>query len=70
MSTLDELMTKDPLELSAQDIDEMIVYHRKARLMFDSGVKPKKGPSAHPTISLTQLGLVPKAPAIKRRKIT
>lgn len=70
MSTLDELMSKDPLELSAQDIDAIIAHQRKARLMYDSGIKPKKGDGAHPTISLAQLGLVPKAPTIKRRKIT
>lgn len=67
MSTLDELMAKDPLALSAQDIDEIIAYQRKARLQFDSGVKPKKGD--HAPISLAQLGLVPKGPAIKRRKL-
>lgn len=40
---LDELMDKDPLSLSKQDIDAIIAYQRKARANYESGVKPKKG---------------------------
>ncbi len=45
---IDILMDKDPLELSAQDIDAIIAYQRKMRAQWDSGVKPKKekGPGA------------------------
>ncbi len=67
-NTLDELMSLDPLDLSAQNIDEIIAYQRKARAAWDSGIKPKKGD--HPAISLEKLGLVPKGPTIKRRKLT
>ncbi len=73
-STLDELMSLDPLELSAQDIDAIIAYQRKARASYESGVRPKKGgpPLAAPEVKekLALLGLVPKAPTIKRRKFT
>lgn len=40
---LDELMDKDPLQLSKQDLDAIIAYQRKARANYESGVKPKKG---------------------------
>lgn len=42
MSTIDELMDKDPLELSSKDIDEIIAYERKQRGLVEAGVKPKK----------------------------
>lgn len=61
---IDELMRLDPLELSAQNIDDIILYHRKARLMFDAGIKPKRGTST--PIDLGKIGLV-KKPEIKKR---
>lgn len=65
---IDELMRRDPLELSSQDIDAIILYQRKARLLADSGVKPKRG--AQPTdIKLDQIGFASTAPKIKRRGI-
>lgn len=42
MNDLDELMSKDPLDLSAQDIDKIIAYQRKHRAQVESGVKVKK----------------------------
>lgn len=39
---LDELMDKDPLELSAEDLDKHIAFQRKQRGLFEAGVKPKK----------------------------
>lgn len=63
---LDWLMSLDPLELSAQNIDDIIIIQRRARLMAESGIKPKKG-SINP-ISLNKIGLAPKAPEIKRRR--
>lgn len=69
VNELDRLMSLDPLELSSQDIDAIILYQRKARLMSESGVKPKKGQSSE-KIDLATLfaGQVTKA-AVKRRKV-
>lgn len=39
---LDILMDRDPTDLSAQDIDSIITYHRKMRANFEAGIKPKK----------------------------
>lgn len=64
---LDWLMSLDPLSLSAQNIDDIIVIQRRARLQAESGIKPKKG-SASP-ISLEKIGLAPKPMEIKRRKL-
>lgn len=67
---LDELMSRDPLSLSAQDIDAIIAYQRQARARREAGVKPKRG-SAEPAkpLDLVALGLIP-APVkttVKRR---
>ena len=70
-NTIDEIMAKDPLGLSAQDFDALIIYHRKARASFESGVKPSKKSSSisqlDAKIKLKALGLQPKAPTFKRR---
>lgn len=67
---LDELMDRDPLDLSAQDIDDLIRYHRKQRARRASGEKPLKN-TAGPKIDLTQIikSLKPAAakPVITRR---
>lgn len=65
---IDRLMSLDPLELSAQDIDSIIAYHRKNRLAVEAGLRPKRGQASAP-INLEEIGLVPKAPAIKKRKL-
>lgn len=54
-SELDELMEKDPLDLSAQDIDLIIEQQRKARLNFQAGIKPPKAKSGAPKLSLSEL---------------
>lgn len=65
---LDALMDKDPLDLSAQDIDAIIAYQRKRRADFDAGIKPKKGGGeAKQSIDLVALGLVKAPPQITRR---
>lgn len=57
---LDELMDKDPLSLSAQDIDKIIAIQRKARQNWEAGVKPKKGTAEGVVkIDLVELGLAP-----------
>lgn len=42
MNDLDELMSRDPLSLSAQDIDNIIKYHRNQRARRAAGEKPTK----------------------------
>lgn len=64
MSTLNDLMDLDPLQLTAEDIDAIIDYHRKNR-----GVKVTKDTGPAPKIDLAKLGMVAKAAPepIKRR---
>lgn len=39
---INRIMDEDPLNLSAQDIDQIIAYHRRLRSDFEAGIKPKK----------------------------
>ena len=66
---LDRLMSLDPLELSAQDIDSIISYQRKARLSAEAGIKPKRGKSSTP-IDLAAIGLGGSKQDFKKRKFT
>lgn len=66
---LDWLMSLDPLDLSAQNIDDIILIQRRARASAEAGIKPKKG-SAAALPKLESIGLAPKKVEIKRRKIT
>lgn len=68
-SELDELMARDPLELSAQDIDKIIAFQRQARARREGGGKATKaekeaslaGTKAADLVALVK-GIVP-APA-------
>lgn len=69
---IDDLMSLDPLEMSARDIDSIIAYHRKNRANAEAGIKPKK--ETGPKVSLDGVMgslLAPKAKApvvmLKRR---
>lgn len=66
---LDILMDRDPMLLSAQDIDSIIAYQRRARANFEAGVKPKKetGPKQSLEGVLNVLAPAPVAVPIKRR---
>lgn len=67
MSDLDALLAEDPLNLSSQDIDSIILHMRKMRGEFDAGIKPKKDKG--PKISLEAVRqelMAPKEP-FKRR---
>jgi hypothetical protein len=64
---LDWLMSLDPLELSAQNIDQVIAFHRRNRAMVDAGVKPKKNEG--PKVDLAKIGLAAPVKEVKRRKI-
>lgn len=67
---LDELMDKDPLGLSDEDLDNIIKYLRQQRLAAASGVSPKKAAKTG-MVSLdslvSELTLTPKAEPEKRR---
>lgn len=65
-NNIDLLMSQDPLSLSAQDIDQIIAYQRKARASAESGVKVKKGDAA-PKVDLVAQGLVRKSNFQKRK---
>jgi hypothetical protein len=64
---LDWLMSLDPLELSARNIDEVIQYHRRNRALVDAGVKPKKNEG--PKVDLEKIGLAAPKQVVKRRQI-
>jgi len=64
---IDFLMSLDPLELSKQDIDIIIAYHRNQRALREKGVKPKKDKGPSSPLDLVALGLKPAAPKINRR---
>lgn len=50
---LDTLMSRDPMSLSTQDIDQIIAYHRAARARKASGEKPTRPTSA--TIDISEI---------------
>lgn len=45
-NTLDALMDLDPLDLSDQQIDEVVKFLRQQRMMVQHGVTPKKAKKA------------------------
>lgn len=51
MNTIDELMARDPLDLTKSDIDAIIAYHRNQRARRAAGEKPTKPASATVDIS-------------------
>ena len=53
-SDLDELMARDPLSLSDQDIAAIIDYHRKPRARRASGEKPTK-PTASASVDISHI---------------
>lgn len=60
-SELDELMSRDPLDLSSQDIDAIIAYHRDLRAKKAAGEvrssRSRKGADA-PTSGIDLVALV------------
>lgn len=63
---LNYLMDLDPLSLSAQDIDKIVEYHRKARANYELGVKPKKEKGQTVKLDLVQLGIKKEQPPLRR----
>ena len=72
-SNVDLLMSIDPLELSAKDVNEIIAYHRANRAKLASGGKIAKptrdtgGPKISISEALGELFKAPAAPTIRRR---
>lgn len=66
-SELDELMSRDPLEMSAADIDQIIAYQRRARAQREGAPKGRKRVDltdmTDKPLDLTLLGLAKPAPA-------
>lgn len=52
---IDELMDLDPVNLSAQQIDQVIAIHRKWRSDYQAGVKPKKATGQKQTLDVASL---------------
>ncbi len=63
-NTINILMHLDPLELSAQNIDDIITYNRQLLTAYEKGEKVTQD---LPKIDLTKIGLA-KPLEIKRRK--
>ena len=66
-STLNELMDRNPLDLTIDDLARLVAYYRAAR---EAGPRPKKetGPTAK--LDLSSLGIkapAPTGPTMKRR---
>jgi len=71
MTDLDELMSRDPLDLSDQDIEAIIAWHRNQRARKASGEKVTK-PVTNLDFILNKLQIAkaaeePAQPTIKRR---
>lgn len=56
-SELDELMQRDPLDLSSQDIDSIIAYQRAARARREAGGRTRKA-GAETTSGIDLVSLV------------
>jgi hypothetical protein len=69
---VDRLMDEDPLNLSAQDIDEVIKIQRRYKANFDAGIKSPKGDSPKIDVkALLGLSLVQSGgqqPTVTRRR--
>ena len=57
-SELDELMSRDPLDLSAQDIDKIIQFQRQARARREAGPKTKRATKDSPNSGIDLVALV------------
>lgn len=69
MSDLNELMDRDPLEYTKQDLDSIIAYHRRHHAQVAAGKKATKEDGPKLKIDLEALGFkkAPVVPTIRRR---
>lgn len=63
-SELDELMSRDPLALSAQDIDKIIQFQRQARARREAGPKTRRATKDSEPSGIDLVALVTKKPAV------
>jgi hypothetical protein len=77
MNDLDDFMDMDPTEMSSQDIDKIIAYHRKHRQQMANGpkkrAKKETGPKQNVDVSALLAEIVsgspePAAPVTKMRR--
>lgn len=70
---IDALMSIDPLDLSAQDLDAIIQYQRNMRAKRESGVRTRKPKPEGPMVKLdlSKLGLIktPTNNTVIRRRV-
>lgn len=69
---LDTIMSLDPLDLTTEDIDAIILYHRNRRAKLAEGGKsarPKKDKGPSVEIDLVKLGLKKLDQPLARRKL-
>jgi len=52
---LTALMSLDPLDLTKQDLDKIIVYQRKQRLAREGGARTKRATSDAPAVDIKAL---------------
>ena len=69
-SELDELMSRDPLELSAQDIDKIIQFQRQARARREAGPKTKRATKDSPDSGIDLVALVTRKPVAVTTPVT
>jgi hypothetical protein len=65
MNDLDELMSRDPLELSKIDIDRIIEYHRVARGRKAAGEKPVRSTAGLDISAITNKLVTAAKPEVK-----
>jgi hypothetical protein len=57
-----------PDEITIQNLEDIVMFQRKARMSAESGVKPKKADRS-PKIDVVTLGLVKSKPKLIRRPV-
>jgi hypothetical protein len=69
MNTIDELVDRDPKDLTPADYDMIIAMHRQARADLEAGIKVKKdkGPAIE-TPRLADIGLVRAKPVLEFKR--
>ena len=70
MNDLDELMSRDPLTLTKDDVRKLIRLQRQYRASREGGVRAPRRPTATAEtagLNLASLGLAPPKEPVKRR---
>jgi hypothetical protein len=69
MNTIDELVDRDPKDLTPADYVEIIAMHRQARADLEAGIKVKKdkGPAVEAP-KLVDIGLIKAKPVLEFKR--